>query len=55
MFPGSFYVEEGGLASYGPDYYATGRQAARLTFAVRSGAPRIDDVFGRRLRYDGGC
>jgi putative tryptophan/tyrosine transport system substrate-binding protein len=30
MFDGAFWVEQGGLASYGPDFYDTGRQAARL-------------------------
>src|SRR5439155_23073671 len=27
---GAFWMERGGLASYGPDYHETGRQAARL-------------------------
>jgi len=30
LFPQPFYVERGGLASYGPDLYETGRMAARL-------------------------
>ena len=30
MFFGPWYVEQGGLASYGPDFYQSGRQAARL-------------------------
>jgi putative ABC transport system substrate-binding protein len=30
MFDVAFWVEQGGLASYGPDLYASGRQAARL-------------------------
>lgn len=38
MFSTSFYVEKGGLASYGPDYYATGRQAARLVDKIIRGA-----------------
>ena len=37
MFPASFYVQQGGLASYGPDYYATGRQAARLVAKIIKG------------------
>jgi putative ABC transport system substrate-binding protein len=37
MFPSAFYVQEGGLAAYGPDYYATGRQAARLVSKVIKG------------------
>lgn len=38
MFSTSFYVEKGGLVSYGPDYYATGRQAARLVDKIIKGA-----------------
>jgi putative ABC transport system substrate-binding protein len=38
MFPASFFVQEGGLASYGADYYATGRQAARLVDKIIKGA-----------------
>src|SRR5262245_5906773 len=30
MFDAAFWVERGGLASYGPDLYASGRQATRL-------------------------
>ena len=30
MFDAAFWVEQGGLASYGPDFYESGRQAARL-------------------------
>jgi putative ABC transport system substrate-binding protein len=30
MFNGGFFVERGGLVSYGPDFYESGRQAARL-------------------------
>jgi putative ABC transport system substrate-binding protein len=37
IFPSSFWVERGGLASYGPDYYATGRQAARLVDKIVKG------------------
>jgi putative ABC transport system substrate-binding protein len=37
MFPASFFVHQGGLASYGPDYYATGRQAARLVDKIIRG------------------
>jgi putative ABC transport system substrate-binding protein len=37
MFPQSFYVERGGLASYGPDLYASGRQAARLVDKILKG------------------
>lgn len=33
----SFYVERGALASYGPDYYASGRQAARLVDKILKG------------------
>lgn len=38
MFTSSFYVERGGLASYGPDSRATGRQAARLMDKIFRGA-----------------
>ena len=38
MFETAFYVEQsGGLASYGPDVYATGRQAARLVDKILKG------------------
>jgi putative ABC transport system substrate-binding protein len=38
MFDGVFWVEQGGLVSYGPDYYETGRQAARLVDKILKGA-----------------
>jgi len=38
MFDTAFYVEQsGGLASYGPDLFATGRQAARLVDKILKG------------------
>jgi putative ABC transport system substrate-binding protein len=37
IFNASFYVERGGLISYGPDFYETGRQAARLVDKVIKG------------------
>ena len=38
MFTGAFFVEQsGGLASYGPDPYASGRQAARLVDKILHG------------------
>jgi putative ABC transport system substrate-binding protein len=37
MFDDVFYVEHGGLASYGPNYYETGRQAARLVDKIVKG------------------
>jgi putative tryptophan/tyrosine transport system substrate-binding protein len=37
MFDGAFWVEQGGLASYGPDFYETGRQAARLVDKILKG------------------
>ena len=37
MFDAAFWVERGGLASYGPDYYETGRQAARLVDKILKG------------------
>ena len=41
MFFGPWYVEQGGLASYGPDFYQSGRQAARLVDKILKGtSPR---------------
>jgi len=37
MFFGPWYVDEGGLASYGPDSYQSGRQAARLVDKILKG------------------
>ena len=37
MFNGVFMVEQGALASYGPDEYETGRQAARLVDKILKG------------------
>jgi putative ABC transport system substrate-binding protein len=37
MFDAAFYVESGGLASYGVDFYASGRQAARLVGKILRG------------------
>jgi putative ABC transport system substrate-binding protein len=38
MFAGAFWVERGGLASYGADYYESGQQAARLVDKILKGA-----------------
>ena len=38
MFDAAFWVEQGSLASYGPDFYETGRQAARLVDKILKGA-----------------
>lgn len=37
MFNGAFWVERGALASYGADFYESGRQAARLVFKILKG------------------
>lgn len=37
MFFGAWYVEQGGLASYGPAFYQSGRQAARLMDKIIKG------------------
>jgi len=37
MFFGPFYVENGALVSYGPSFYASGRQAARLVDKIIKG------------------
>jgi putative tryptophan/tyrosine transport system substrate-binding protein len=42
MFPESFFVHGGGLAGYGPDYYETGRQAARLVDKILKGQKPAD-------------
>jgi len=41
MFFGGWYAEQGGLAGYGPDFYQSGRQAARLVDKILKGtSPR---------------
>lgn len=42
MFHGSFFVQQGGLASYSPDYYDSGRQAARLVDKIIKGEKPSD-------------
>jgi putative ABC transport system substrate-binding protein len=37
MYPASFWSQVGGLASYGPDQYSQGRQAARLAHKILAG------------------
>lgn len=37
MFFGAWYVEQGGLAGYGPNFYESGRQAARLVDKILKG------------------
>ena len=37
MFFGPWYVENGALTSYGPSFYASGRQAARLVDKIIKG------------------
>ena len=38
MFEAAFWTERGALLSYGPDYYASGQQAARLVDKIIKGA-----------------
>jgi len=38
MFHTTFWAEQGGLASYGPDFHESGRQAARLVDKILRGA-----------------
>jgi putative ABC transport system substrate-binding protein len=38
MFDSAFYLKDGGLASYGPSLFASGRQAARLVDKIIKGA-----------------
>jgi putative ABC transport system substrate-binding protein len=42
MYSTAFLVEQGGLASYGPDNYDTGKQAARLVDKIFNGAKPAD-------------
>lgn len=42
MFSSAFWVERGAFASYGPDEYASGRQAARLVGKILQGAKPAD-------------
>jgi len=42
MFASSFFVERGGLASYGPNLYETGRLAARLVDKILKGTQPAD-------------
>ncbi len=39
MFFGPWYVDQGGIVSYGPDFYKSGRQAARLVDKILKGTP----------------
>jgi putative ABC transport system substrate-binding protein len=39
MYPASFWSNVGALASYGPDQYTQGRQAARLAHKILTGTP----------------
>lgn len=38
IFPAAFWLQWGGLVSYGPDYYAVGHQAARIVAKILRGA-----------------
>lgn len=53
MYPASFWSQFGALASYGPDQYAQGRQAARLAHKILTGAaPRELPVeFPHRIEF----
>jgi putative ABC transport system substrate-binding protein len=42
IFDGTFYVEHGALASYGPDFYQSGRLAARLVDQILKGKKPAD-------------
>ena len=38
IFTSAFWVEQGALASYGPDFHESGKQAARLVDKILKGA-----------------
>jgi putative ABC transport system substrate-binding protein len=42
MFEQAFWVERGALASNGPDYYSSGKQAARLVAKIIKGEKPAD-------------
>jgi putative tryptophan/tyrosine transport system substrate-binding protein len=42
MFEDAFFVERGGLASYAPDGYAAGWQAARLVDKIFKGTDPVE-------------
>jgi putative ABC transport system substrate-binding protein len=42
MFSEPFYVEQGGLGSYGADLHGSGRQVARLVDKILRGTPPGD-------------
>ena len=42
IYSTSFFTERGGLVSYGPDSFQTGRQAARLVDKILKGANPAD-------------
>ena len=42
MFEDAFWVERGALVSYGPEFYESGRQAARLVDKILKGAKPAD-------------
>lgn len=52
MFHSSFYVERGGLASYGADRHEMGRQAARLVAKILKGAKPADLPVEQPTRYE---
>lgn len=39
LFDSAFWPERGAVASYGPDFYESGRQAARLVDKILKGQP----------------
>jgi putative ABC transport system substrate-binding protein len=52
MFNAAFWVERGGLAGYGPDFYESGRLAARLVFKILKGEPPATIPVEQHSRID---
>jgi putative ABC transport system substrate-binding protein len=52
MFHDTFFVEHGGLVSYGADIYEVGHQAARLADKIIKGARPADIPVEQPTKFD---